>query len=156
MGVLLEVFVRPFSNRWFFGKWWHRREESHKFKHSDRKQESCYQEWGMACDCPVGRDFYLGWTGSSNGQWWQLCVLVAQSCLTLCNPLDCSPPGSPVPGILQARILEWVAIPFSRGSSWPRDWTCISWTAGRFFMIWATRDYKCKHYSLYTLKWLKW
>ena len=66
-------------------------------------------------------------------------VLVAQSCLTLCNPMDCSLPGSSVLGILWARILEWVAIPFSRGFSWFRDWTQISWTAGRFFTIWATR-----------------
>ena len=44
-----------------------------------------------------------------------------QSCPTLCNPIDGSPPGSPVPGILQKRTLEWVAIPFSRGSSQPRD-----------------------------------
>ena len=49
----------------------------------------------------------------------KLKVLVAQSCLTLCSPMDCSPPGSSVQGILQARILEWVAIPFSRGSSCP-------------------------------------
>ena len=48
-------------------------------------------------------------------------VLVTQSCLTLCNPVDCSRPGSSVPGILQARILGWVAIPFARGSSPPRD-----------------------------------
>ena len=48
-----------------------------------------------------------------------------QSCLTLYGPLDCSLPDSSVHGILQARILEWVAISFSRGSSWPRDWTCI-------------------------------
>ena len=48
---------------------------------------------------------------------------VAQSCPTLCNPVDCSPPGSSVHGILQARILEWVAISFSRGSSQPRDRT---------------------------------
>ena len=48
-------------------------------------------------------------------------------------------PGSPVHGILQARILEWVAIPFSRGSSWPRDPTRLSHIAGRFFTIWATR-----------------
>ena len=47
--------------------------------------------------------------------------LVAQSCLTLCDPMNYSPPGSSVHGILQARILEWVAIPFSRGSSQPRD-----------------------------------
>ena len=50
-----------------------------------------------------------------------------QSCLTLCNPIDCSPPGSSVHGILQARTLEWVAMPSSRGSSWPRDWICISY-----------------------------
>ena len=50
-------------------------------------------------------------------------VLVAQSCLTLCSLMDCSPPDSSVHGILQARTLEWVAIPFSRGSSRPRDWT---------------------------------
>ena len=50
-------------------------------------------------------------------------VLVAQLCLTLCNPVDCSLPGSSVQGTLQARIVEWVAIPFYRGSSWPRDRT---------------------------------
>ena len=49
------------------------------------------------------------------------CVLVTQLCLTLCDPMDCSLPGSFVHGILQARILEWVAISFSRGSSQPRD-----------------------------------
>ena len=65
-------------------------------------------------------------------------VLVIQSCLTLCNPTDCSPPGSLVYGILQARILEWIIITFSRGSSWPRDWTWVSCIAGRFFTIWAT------------------
>ena len=52
----------------------------------------------------------------------------------LCNPLDSSPPGSSVHGILQARIVEWVAIPFSRGSSQPRDQTQVSWIAGRFFI----------------------
>ena len=49
-----------------------------------------------------------------------LSVLVTQSCPTLCHPMDCSPPGSSVHGIFQARILEWVDIPFSRGSSQPR------------------------------------
>ena len=49
-----------------------------------------------------------------------------QSCLTLCDPMDCSPPGSSVHGIPQARILEWVAIPSSRGCSWPGDWTWVS------------------------------
>ena len=59
-----------------------------------------------------------------------LCVCsVTQSCLTtLCDLVDCSPPGSSFRGILQARILEWVAISFYKGSFWPRDWTCIgSW-----------------------------
>ena len=58
--------------------------------------------------------------------------LVAQSCPTLCDPVDCSPPGSSVPGILQARMLERVAISFPRGSSRPRDQTHICCTAGRF------------------------
>jgi len=70
-----------------------------------------------------------------------VCVLkVTQSCLTLCNPMDYSPPGSSVHGILQARILEWVAIPFSRGSSWCRDQTQVSCTAGGFFTTWATKE----------------
>ena len=61
---------------------------------------------------------------SSMGLWSQkVKVLVAQSCLTLCNPIDCSPTGSSVCGILQARILEWVTIPFSRGSFRPRGFT---------------------------------
>ena len=51
---------------------------------------------------------------------------VAQSCLSLCDPLDCSSPGSSLHGIFQARILEWVAISYSRGSSPPRDQTCVS------------------------------
>ena len=62
-----------------------------------------------------------------------VCVLVAQFCLTLCDPMDCSPPGSSVHEIFQARILEWVAISFSRGSSQPRDRTQVSCTAGRSF-----------------------
>ena len=67
-------------------------------------------------------------------------VLVAKSCLTLWGLMDCSPSGSSVHGILQARILEWVAVPFSRGSFRPRDQTQVSFIAGRFFTIWATRD----------------
>ena len=74
----------------------------------------------------------------------------AQSCPTLCNPMDCSLPGFSVHGILQARILEWVAIPFSRKSSLLRDWTRVSWIAGRFFTVWATRGaywYVWKYWS---------
>ena len=68
------------------------------------------------------------------------CVLVTQSCPTLCNPMDCSPPGSSVHGIFQARLLEWVAISFSRGSPQPRNRTQISWIAGRFLTLWATGE----------------
>ena len=65
-----------------------------------------------------------------------LCVLSCFSCVRLFAVLNCRPPGSSVQGILHARVLEWVIIPFSRGSSQPRDWTCISSVsciASRFF-----------------------
>ena len=65
-------------------------------------------------------------------------VLVTQSCPTLCNTMNCSPPGFSVCEILQARILEWVTIPFSRGSSPPMDQTWVSCIAGRFFTVWTT------------------
>ena len=60
---------------------------------------------------------------------------VAQLCPTFCNPMDYSPPGSSV----QAGILKWIAILFSRGSSWPRDWTQVSYITGGFFTVWAIR-----------------
>ena len=65
---------------------------------------------------------------------------VTQSCPNLCNPMDCSLPGSSIHGIFQARILEWVAFPFSRRSSQPRDWTWVSRIVGRCFTVWATRE----------------
>ena len=61
--------------------------------------------------------------------------LVTQSCLTLCDPTDCSPPDSSVRGISQARILEWVAMLSPRGSSQPRDQTQVSCIACGFFTI---------------------
>ena len=75
-----------------------------------------------------------------------MCAKLIQLCLTLCNPMDCSPPGSSVHGILQTRILEWVAMPSSRGSSWPRDWACVSCgscIAGGFFIPshWGSPNY---------------
>ena len=65
---------------------------------------------------------------------------VAQLCPTLCDPMDYNLPGSSVHAILQARILEWGAIPFSRGPSQPRDQTQVSCIAGRLFAVWATRE----------------
>ena len=73
----------------------------------------------------------------------------------LCDPMDCSLPGFSIHGIFQARVLEWVAISFSRGSSWPRDQTQVSCIAGRRFTLWATRE---AHQSSvtwrYALRWI--
>ena len=65
---------------------------------------------------------------------------ITQSCPTLCNPVDCSLPGSSDHGIFQARVLEWVAISFSRGSSQPRDRTQVFCIASRLFTVWATLE----------------
>ena len=65
---------------------------------------------------------------------------VAQPCPTLCDPVDCSLPGFSIHGILQARILEWVTISFSRGYSQPRGRTQVSHIGGRCFNLWATRE----------------
>ena len=62
-----------------------------------------------------------------------VCCYFSRVWSTLCDPVDCNPPGSPVHGIFPARILEWVAISFSRGSSWPRDRTWVSHIASRLF-----------------------
>ena len=74
-------------------------------------------------------------------------VLVTQLSPTLCDPMDYSPPGSSVHGIFQARILGWVAIAFSRGSSQLRVWTQVSCFSGRFCVIWAT-GYSLHKYML--------
>ena len=74
---------------------------------------------------------------------------VAQSCPTLCDSIDCNLPGSSVHGIFQARVLEWVAISFSRRASQPRNWTRVSRIVGRCFTIWATREQNPhSHYNL--------
>ena len=72
------------------------------------------------------------------------------SCLTLCDSLHCSPPGSSIHGTLQARIPEWVATPFFRGYSQPRDQTQVSRIAGKFFTIWAPRTMWDKPYKAFT------
>ena len=82
--------------------------------------------------------FFLLKDGDNLGNYDKLLdmkVLVAQWCLTLFDPMNCSPLGSSVHGILQVRILEWVAILFSRGSSQSRDRTWVSCSAGRFFTL---------------------
>ena len=74
---------------------------------------------------------------------WCFGCVHAQSHLTLCNPMNCSPPGSSVHGILQARILEWVAMPSSRGSSRPGDRTYISCIVRQIPYHWATWGVAC-------------
>ena len=81
--------------------------------------------------CQLNGNHYLYFFGNVQLILYIYFLLVAQWCPVLCDPISCSPPGFPVCGILQARILKWVAIPFSRGSSQPRDQTqfsCIAYT----------------------------
>ena len=68
---------------------------------------------------------------------WLYSEVKSLSSVWLCYPMNCSLPGFSVHRILQARVLEWIAIPFSRGSSRPRDWTLVSSISGRFYAIWA-------------------
>ena len=75
-------------------------------------------------------------THGADTDWIVTCAQLLQSCPTLCDPMDCSLPDSFDYGIIQARILEWVANSFSRGSSQPRDRTQVSYIAGRLFNIW--------------------
>ena len=67
--------------------------------------------------------------------WFEVKMLVTQWCLTLCDPMDFSPPGSSVHGIIHARLLEWVAIPFFRGSSRPSDPTLVFCIVSKFFTV---------------------
>ena len=92
--------------------------------------------------CRTSHCPYLSWCFQTSygpcwafSTWWKVKVKVAQSYPTLCDPMDYT-----VHGILQARILEWVAFPFSRGSTQPRDQTQVSDIAGGFFTRWATRE----------------
>ena len=87
-----------------------------------------------------------------------LLVLVAQSCPVLCDPMDYSPPGSSFHGILQARILEWLAILFSRASSWSRDPIWVFCIAAGFFTNWAIREAlynnSSSYRSSYIIQWI--
>ena len=109
--------------------------------------------------CWVGEDWRVHWESLTKWKSWQAYLaspsahwrpslrkwklLVAQLCPTLWDPMDCSPPGSSVHRILQARILELFVISISRRSSQPRDQTQVSCITGRFFTGWATRKEGC-------------
>ena len=97
-----------------------------KFKNSKKKITDLF---------PFGENL-TKWLSKEQLCCWKLCCccLFAQLCVTLCDPMNCSPPGSSVHGIFQARILKWVAISFSRGSSLHKDQTWVSCNAGGFFI----------------------
>ena len=100
-------------------------------------------QW-IPCGLNSLEEEYLKLRGDSRARLWSESESeseseVTPSCPTLCDPVDCSLPSSSVHGILQARILEWVAISFSRGSSQPRDRTWVSRIGGRRFNLWDLR-----------------
>ena len=94
-----------------------------------------FEEVREASQSSEGLDDYRFLGSQKRDERYEREVKVAQLCPTLCHPTDCSPPGSSVHGILQAKILEWVAVPFSRGSSQPRDRTQVFHIAGQFFTV---------------------
>ena len=89
-------------------------------------------------NCSISYDHHLLF--SPDASFVKSEIQVAQSCPTLCHPMDCSPPCSSVHGIIQARILEWIAISFSRRSSHPRYWSQVPCIAGRLFTVLTTRE----------------
>ena len=110
---------------------WHHRLNGHGFAWTPgvgdgQRGLACCGSWGHK---ELDTTERLNWT-----------ELNTKSCLTLCDFMDCSPPGSSVHGISKARILEWVAMSFSRGSSWPRDRTRVFSTGRWIVYLWATRE----------------
>ena len=116
---------------------------AHTHTHTHFLQHRILLSCHLPCSFPSGLVSILSFNIQNTARkpsskvWFELLQfsLVAQLCPTLCDPVDCSPPGFSVYGILQARILEWVAIPFSRGSSQLRDQTWVSRIGGRFFTV---------------------
>ena len=106
-------------------------------------------QW-IAC-CKVQSTVFAGPFGWSflSSKGYLMWIEIAQSCPTLCNPMNCSLPRSSVHGIFQTRVLEWVAISFHMGSSQPRDQTQVSRIAGRCFTIWATREAHLMYQEVY-------
>ena len=86
-----------------------------------------------------------------------LCAVLSHSIVSdSLRPMDCSMPGASVHGIIQARILEWVAMPFFRRSSQPRDWTQVSCIVGGFFTVWATKEARlAAKYLLFNISFMK-
>ena len=93
--------------------------------------------WGIIFSLSVKATKRFQWLNYGHIGCYGMHGKLRQSCLTLCDSMDCSLPGSPVHGILQVRILEWVAMPSSRGSSRPRNWTCVSYVTctGRWVLL---------------------
>ena len=120
---------------WYSNKLWTSRKFifKHKFGKKRLSQGPC--GWWDGVWELVG----LGFLDPSQGVGSPKVVSPWFHCVSDSVTSDSSPPASSVPGVLQARILDWVAIPFSRGSSWLRDWTLVSCLIGRFFAIWTTR-----------------
>ena len=98
--------------------------------------------WSLGWELPLekGKGYPLQYSGLEKSKGLQRVRHDWRTFTSLCDHMDCSPPGFSVHGILQAKIKEWVAISFSRGSSRSRDQTGVSCTAGRFCTIWATRE----------------
>ena len=135
--MLAKICKSQLAVRMFIASW------IQSIPSSTKHPEPCSHFLPIHCSCNIS-DF------SCITAWkWKVKVLIAQSCQTLGDPVDCTPLGSSVHGTLQARILQWVAILFSRGSSQPRVQTQVSCTAGRFFTIWATRE-ALVYYSMET------
>ena len=136
---------------------WSPRKSSSWLQEASLRLACCHWSPGHACQRGTSSVMldswspYLGtsWLHSHSNLWWisstrsgksHRNMLVTQSCLILCDPRDCSLPSSFVSGVLQARTLGWLAMPFSRGSSQSKDQTWFSCIAGRFFTICATRE----------------
>ena len=106
--------------------------------------------WGWYCGNVAIFISYVCWSYCDYvGEKKKWILIVAQSCPTLCDPEECSLSGSSVHGILQSRISEWVAIPFSKVSSWTRDQIQVSWIASRFFTIRVSKEAQHRRRSLY-------
>ena len=121
---------------------WHRWLDGHEFEQAPGagdRQGSLSKSRTWLSDGTDWTDFAFRLLTAWEATYRAKKVLVTQSCPTLCDPIDCSPPGSSVHGISQVSILEWVAVSFSKGTSHPRNQTQVSYTAGGFFTDWTMK-----------------